>query len=134
MKAPTSSVRFSEAQELLDYGFSNYQYKILGEQGTVIQSATVDKGVNSAVNLVLENDIGVLVEKGEESNIEQTININEDLVAPLYEGEKVGEIVYTLDGEEIGKVNIVCEKGIEKKTFFSMATYVYKTYFPLLRI
>lgn len=29
MKGPTGAIRFSEAQKLLDYGFSNYQYKEL---------------------------------------------------------------------------------------------------------
>lgn len=134
MKAPTTKIRFSEAQKLLDYGFSNYQYKDLGTRGTVIREANVTKGVNSSVNLVLESDIGALLKKGEDKNIEQIINIDENLVAPLYEGQKVGEIIYKLNGEEIGKSNIVAERTVEKKTFFSIATYVYKNCFSLFRI
>ena len=134
MKAPTTKIRFSEAQKLLDYGFSNYQYKDLGTRGTVIKEANVTKGVNSSVNFVLESDIGALLKKGEDKNIEQIINIDENLVAPLYEGQKVGEIIYKLNGEEIGKSNIVAEKTVEKKTFFSIATYVYKNCFSLFRI
>ena len=134
MKAPTTKIRFSEAQKLLDYGFSNYQYKDLGTRGTVLKEANVTKGINSSVNLVLESDIGALLKKGEDKNIEQIINIDENLVAPLYEGQKVGEIIYKLNGEEIGKSNIVAEKTVEKKTFFSIATYVYKNCFSLFRI
>ena len=134
MKAPTTKIRFAEAQKLLDYGFSNYQYKNLGTRETVLKEANVTKGVNSSVNLVIENDIGALLKKGEDKNIEQTINIEENLVAPLNEGQKVGEIIYKLNGEEIGKSNIVCEKAVEKKTFFSIASYVYKNCFSLFRI
>ncbi len=134
MKAPTTKIRFSEAQKLLDYGFSNYQYKDLGTRGTVLKEANVTKGINSSVNLVLESGIGALLKKGEDKNIEQIINIDENLVAPLYEGQKVGEIIYKLNGEEIGKSNIVAEKTVEKKTFFSIATYVYKNCFSLFRI
>ena len=32
MKAPTTKLRFSEAQKLLDYGFNNYSYKELAKK------------------------------------------------------------------------------------------------------
>ena len=134
MKAPTTAIRFSEAQKLLDYGFSNYQYKDLATRGTVLKEADVNKGVNSKVNLVLESDVGVLLKKGEDKNIEQTVNIEENIVAPVQEGKKVGEVVYSLNGEEIGRSNVVAEKTIEKKTFFTIASYVYKKWFTMLRI
>ena len=133
MKAPTTKIRFAEAQKLLDYGFSNYQYKELGTKETVLKEADVTKGVNSTVNLVLENDVGALLKKGEDKNIEQVVNLEENLVAPLYEGQKVGEIIYKIEGKEIGKSNIICEKEIKKKTFFSIASYVYKNCFSLFR-
>ena len=134
MKAPTTAIRFSEAKKLLDYGFSNYQYKDLATGGTVLKEADVSKGVNSKVNLVIENDVGALLKKGEDKNIEQTVNIQENLSAPINQGQKVGEAVYTLNGKEIGKTNIVAEKTIEKKTFFSIATYIYKNWFTMFRL
>ena len=133
MKAPTTKIRFSEAQKLLDYGFSNYQYKNLATKGTVLKEADVTKGVTSKLDLVIESDVGVLIKKGEDKNIEQTINVEENLSAPIYENQKVGEIVYTLNGEEVGRTNIVAEKTIEKKTFFSISAYVYENWFSMLR-
>ena len=133
MKAPTTKIRFAEAQKLLDYGFSNYQYKNMATKGTVLKEAEVKKGVNNKVNLVLEKDVGFLLKKGEDKNIEQTVNIDENLVAPISEGQKVGEVVYTLNGKEMGRTNIVSEKNIEKKTFFSIASYVYQNWFSMFR-
>ena len=134
MKAPTTKVRFSEAQKLLDYGFSNYQYKELATKGTILKKVTVTKGVNSNVNLILENDVGVLLKKGEDKNIEQTVNVEENLTAPIAEGQKVGEIVYTLNGKEVGRTSVVAETSVEKKTFFSISSYVYRNWLSLLRI
>lgn len=134
MKAPSTKVRFAEAQKLLDYGFSNYQYKDLATRGTVLKEADVNKGVNSKVNLVLESDVGLLLKKGDDKNIEQTVNISENLTAPIYEGQKVGEVVYTLNGEEVGRSNVVAETTVEKKTFFSIASYVYRNWLTMLRI
>ena len=118
----------------MDYGFSNYEYKDLSIRGSIVKEADVTKGVLSKVNLILEENVGVLVKKGEGGNIEQVINIDENLTAPISEGQKVGEVIYTLNGEEVGRTNIVAEKGIEKKTFFSIASYVYKTCFSLFRV
>ena len=134
MKAPTTAIRFSEAQKLLDYGFSNYQYKDLATRGTVLKEVNITKGVNSNVNLIFENDVGFLLKKGEDKNIEQTINVEENIMAPINEGQKVGEVVYTLNGEELGRTNIVAEKTVEKKTFFSIATHVYQNWFSMFRI
>ena len=134
MKAPTTAIRFSEAQKLLDYGFSNYQYKDLATRGTILKESNVTKGVNSSVNLIFENDVGFLLKKGEDKNIEQTINVEENIIAPIIEGQKVGEVVYTLNGEELGRTNIVAEKTVEKKTFFSITTYVYQNWFTMFRI
>lgn len=133
MKAPTTKIRFSESQKLLDYGFSNYQYKDLATRGTVLKEADVTKGVTSKVNLVVESDVGLLLKKGEDKNIEQTINLEENISAPVAQGQKVGEIVYTLNGVEVGRTNIVAESSVEKKTFFTLAAYVYRNWFTMLR-
>lgn len=57
MKAPTSAIRFKEAQKLLDYGFSNFSYTNLGNKGDVVSEVTVNKGIEKTVNLVLEKDV-----------------------------------------------------------------------------
>ena len=133
LKAPTTKLRFSEAQKLLDYGFNNYEFKSLAVKGNVLKEADVTKGVTSKVNLIVENDVGILLKKGEDKNVSQTINLDENLSAPVYEGQKVGEIVFTLNNEEIGRTNIVAEKAIEKKTFFSISAYVYMNWFNVLK-
>lgn len=134
MRAPSTKVRFAEAQKLLDYGFSNFQYKDLATKGTVLKEADVTKGITSKINLIIENDVGVLVKKGYDKDIEQTVNISENLTAPIYEGQKVGEVVYTLNGQEVGRSNVVAETTVEKNTFFSIASYVYRNWLTMLRI
>ena len=133
LKAPTTKIRFSEAQKLLDYGFNNYEFKSLAVRGNVLKEADVTKGVTSKVNLIVENDVGILLKKGEDKNIEQTINMEENITAPVYEGQKVGEIVFTLNNEEVGRTNIIAEKAVEKKTFFSISAYLYTNWFNVLK-
>ena len=43
MRAPTTKDRFSCAKKLLDYGFSNYQYKKFSEAGNFVMDVPVRK-------------------------------------------------------------------------------------------
>lgn len=133
MKAPSSAIRFSEAQKLLDYGFNNYQYKKLANAGDIVKSIGVDKGVESTVNGILESDSGILIKKGQDKDIEQTINIPEIISAPITQGQTIGNITYTLNGNVVGEVNIVAEKSISKISAFNMIENIYAKWFSLLR-
>lgn len=133
MKAPTTKVRFAEVQKLLDYGFNNYTYKSLAKKGEVLKQVGVTKGVKESTELVLESDAGILIKKGQDKNIEQTINIEENISAPVYEGQKFGEIVYYLEGQEIARTNIIANTTIDKKTFSNLLGYIYINWLCLLR-
>ena len=133
MKAPSTKIRFSEAKKLLDYGFSNYEYKSLAKKDTTIKEVAISKGIKENLELVLEEDSGVLIKKGQSKNIEQSIRIDENIVAPVYERQKLGEVIFNLDGKEIGKTNIIAKESIDKKTFSNILSYVYKKWFCLLR-
>lgn len=133
MKAPTTKIRFAEAQKLLDYGFSNYQYKLIARGGDILKEVEVNKGVTPKLNLVIENDVGILVKKGEDKNIEQVVNIDENISAPITQGQKLGEMIFTLNGQEIGRSNLIAEINIGKRTFFNIALNAYQSWFNMLR-
>lgn len=133
MKAPTSKIRFSEAQKLLDYGFNNYEYKEFGKANDVIKTISVEKGVSSKIDVILENDSGVLLKKGETSEIVQTISLDDKVNAPIIEGQKLGEITYSLNGEVLDTVNLIASKKIEKLSFLEMSKKIYSEWFTLFR-
>lgn len=89
MKAPSTKLRFEEAQKLLDYGFNKFSFKNFGSKNTVIQTVSVNKGVKNSVNAVLEEDSGTLIEKGKESQVSQFIEIDNNIVAPIIKGDKL---------------------------------------------
>ncbi len=133
MKAPSTKVRFSEAEKLLDYGFNNFSYQSFGKAGDLIQTVSIDKGVQATIPVVLENDAGILLAKGSEKNIEQTVTIDENISAPISSGQKVGEISFSLDGEVLATVNLVSQVAVDKMDIATMSTKVFSTWFNLLR-
>lgn len=133
MKAPSTAVRFSEAQKLLDYGFNNFSFKQFGKKGDVIQNVSVNKGVTSNVDAVLESNAGTLIEKGRDKDVEQNLQIEENISAPITSGQKIGEISFSLDGEVLSTVNIVAKEGVEKINLFTMSKRVIYNWVNLLR-
>lgn len=89
MKAPTTKIRFAEAQKLLDYGFNNFSFKQFGEKGDLVRKINVDKGVQSSVNCILADTAGTLIEKGKDKNIEQNIILDDNVLAPISKGQKL---------------------------------------------
>jgi len=89
MKAPSTKIRFSEAQKLLDFGFNNFSYKDFGKKGDLVKSIAIDKGVSSNVDTILSDNAGAVIEKGQENNVEQILNLKENLQAPIIEGQKI---------------------------------------------
>ena len=133
MKAPTSPIRFAEAQKLLDYGFNNFEYKKLANKNDLIKEISVDKGIENSVNAILENDSGVLIQKGQNKDIVQSVQLTDSVNAPFSADQVLGNVTYSLNGNEIGKVNIVAEKSVGKNTAFNMIEYVFFNWLSLLR-
>ena len=114
MRAPTSKIRFSDAQKLLDYGFNNYSYKELAKAGEKVQSVSVEKGLDSSVELVYEENCGKLMKKGQGNKIEQSVEVNEHIIAPINQGDILGMVTFSENGNIIESVNLVANKDIVK--------------------
>lgn len=133
MKAPSTKVRFSEAQKLLDYGFNNFSFKQFGKKGDIVKSINVTKGVSSSVDAVLEKDAGTLLEKGKDKDLKQEIVIEDSISAPISEGQKLGEVNFNLNGENLATVNLVAKSSVEKINIFTMTKRITYKWIDLLR-
>ncbi len=133
MKAPTTKIRFAEATKLLDYGFANYTSKSFGNKGDVITTASVNKGIEPQVNLLLEKNAAVLIKKGDTGNITQEIIINENIAAPICKGDVLGKIIYKTGDSVILEINLVAEADIAKSNMWNITTNLYLKWFNLCR-
>ena len=133
MKAPTSSIRFNEASTLLDYGFNNFSFKQFAKKGDILKTIDVNKGVCSTVDAAFATDGGSLVEKGQDSNITQNIVVPDSITAPIYEGQKLGEVTYSLNDKVIATADIVAKSNVEKINIFNMTVNIVSSWFSLFR-
>lgn len=133
MKAPTSAIRFQNATSLLDYGFSNYSFMSFANKGDVVKTVTVTKGVTSSINAVYENSPAFLIKKGEEANITYEIILNESVQAPISEGQQLGTVTYSLNGNTLSTVSLVAETSVEKIGLINNTKRILNSWFNLLR-
>ena len=133
MKAPTSDLRFKNASSLLDYGFSNFEYKKMINKNDVVKSVKVSKGITPIVNAISENDCGTLISKGNDINIEQNISIQDTISAPIFKGQTIGKITYSLNGNVISECNLIASDNVDKINLFSMCKLILNNWFNLLR-
>lgn len=133
MKAPTSAIRFSEAQRVLDYGFKNYEFKEFGKCGDVIGNVTVEKGIEKEINAMLNGNCGVVLKKGSANNVVQNVNLEQKISAPVEKGQKIGQVTYTLDGKLLQTVDVISDKEVKKENLMNVVSYIYERWFCLLR-
>lgn len=133
MKAPSTKTRFAESQKLLDYGFSKFSFKNFGNKNDVIQSISVNKGVRNSVDAILENQAGTLIEKGKESQISQSIVLSNSIEAPVRQGDVIGKVTFSLDGNELSSVNLVASNNVDKINLFTMSKKIIYSWVDLLR-
>ena len=118
MGADDSKVRFQDAVTLLNYGFGICQiYK--DENPPELHEVKVRGGVEEMIPCEYEEQFQYLDTNGQNmSGITKRIEIKEELNAPVKKGEKIGNLIYELDGMEIGRVHILASISSEKASIW----------------
>ncbi len=113
-----STTRNNETMALLDYGYNNTKMNILKESGEVIDTIELDKSDVGSVNIVLQSDLGVTLDKNEEiKDYDYKVDID-NIEYPLKKGEVVGEIKVYSDKEFITSSKLILEEDLNKINYF----------------
>ncbi len=126
MGSETRDIRNAAATQLLDWGFANYTvYSNEGGEGETIR---VTGGIDSEVKTLIP-EFSILLEKGKEKVVETAYEYVEKAAAPVKKGNKLGEVVYTVNGEEIGRQDILAASDVDKISFGGIFYRVVQKFF-----
>ena len=140
MKADSYGSRFEETAKLLNYGFGEFQTMELYQAGYQLadnETIEVAKGKEDLVAVELAEQISATVRTGEEDaySIEYVLDetkLNEDgkLIAPIEQGEKIGEVKLNYQGNaDYGSiladqteqtVDLIAVDSVEKNNWFML--------------
>lgn len=130
---PDSNTRFAESRKLLDYGFANYEVVSLDKKGEMVANISVKKGKKMSVGAIYSDDTRVLVEKGAKGKVEKEVKLEPELTAPIKENQKVGDIIYKIDGNEVGRFDIVAKESVDRVSFKNLFSRLVIRWFSLGR-
>jgi D-alanyl-D-alanine carboxypeptidase (penicillin-binding protein 5/6) len=119
MGAKSESARERETQKLLSYGFRYFETHQLYSQGDELTMARVWAGEGDTLKLGIERDVHLTIPRGKQDDIQAVMNIDEVLKAPITKGKVYGELVVSLDGEQILKEPLVALESIEAGGVFT---------------
>lgn len=129
--SPTSKDRFSGAQKLLDYGFANYSYTEVKAKTDEFAPISVKKGIENSVMPEVTKSLPLLLSKGEESGITQSISIEQELTAPVKKGDIIGYVHVYLKDEEVGVIPITAADTVERLSYFDCLIRLLRGLFTL---
>jgi len=131
--SPDSNTRFAECRKMLDYAFANFETTKVNSIGESVREVPVKKGLRPYVMAIYKEDVKLLLKKGKKGEIERIARFVEDLTAPVAAGQKVGEITYVMNDEEVGKTDLVAANNVPKASFIRIFCTMVLEWFGLGR-
>lgn len=117
MAAPDPKIRFQDAIKLLNYGFSKCQLYV-DENKEPIADIRVKGSLTKEAPVRYEGEFKYIdMQRKDLSKIIKTPDIPEYINAPIKKDDVVGRVIYTLDGKEIGTINILSDTDIKRAEF-----------------
>ena len=117
--AQSSKERFAEVSGMFNYAFANYKTtKIVDKTQIISNEITVKGGKCESIEICADRDICALTKKGDKTQYETSVVIDDKLKAPIKKGAVIGRVVVTskVYGSVVGEADVVTMKDIETKS------------------
>lgn len=109
----SESVRANETQKLLGYGFRFFESSTLYQKGQELVQSRVWKGLSNSVRIGLSEAVTLTLLKGQAEQIKANLQFEPNLIAPLVQGARVGQLELSLDGKVLRTVDLVTLDAVE---------------------
>lgn len=116
------SAKFVDTKTLFDYGYNNYTIRKLREKNAIATQIEIGNGSKETRNLdlLISNDITALIPQNDlDTEFTPEIQITDNLLAPIAQGQVVGKMVYNIDGIEYSS-DLLASHSVEKSGFLTI--------------
>ncbi len=110
--------RVNESQSLLNYGFRFFETIQLYKAGQELAQGRVWKGEEEQIRLGIGDELFVTIPRGRYEDLDAQVEMRPELIAPIAEGEEVGQISIRLEDAEIANRGLVALEAIPEAGFF----------------
>ena len=110
------SARFVDTKTLFEYGYNNYTLRKVCDFNSIAKSIEIPNATRDTKELDLittDSIIALINQKDLEKNLEPEIVLNDNLTAPITQGDTLGKLTYNIEGIEY-TTNLVAAHSVEK--------------------
>lgn len=113
--------RKEASQDILAYGFRNFELYTATKKGEIITNIDVEKGVELSVPVKVNDDITIVIPSARKSEIKLVPVLSQSsLKAPVTEDTVVGKLEIKLDDKVLATADISTAGSVEKAGFFRL--------------
>jgi D-alanyl-D-alanine carboxypeptidase (penicillin-binding protein 5/6) len=113
-----AQARAEEAEKIVNWAFRQFAQKDVARAGTKLADATVWMGDQPTVGLTVAEDLSLLVPVlGSANGISADVVYEGPFTAPITQGQKLGELVITMDGLPQARLPLVADRDVAKGGF-----------------
>lgn len=117
--APSESLRTSESQRLLNYGFQNFEIVQLYKKDEAVSSIRTWKGTEKHTEVGFRNDLFVAIPRGQRKQLKAALETQQPLIAPIENGQKIGTLKLSLNGQPYLDLPLVALDSVPLANVFS---------------
>jgi len=110
------AIRTSETEKLLDYGFRFFETQSVND---ISHQVRVYKSEKANIKVGVADSSFLTLPRNQFRYTTQTINLNQDLIAPLIQGEQVGELVVSFHDQKLATLPLIALEDAAEAGFIS---------------
>jgi D-alanyl-D-alanine carboxypeptidase (penicillin-binding protein 5/6) len=111
---PSEKERAIASEQLLSWGFRDFETLTLARANTKIAEAPTWLGISPTVDLVVAEDVTLTLSKDKKKNLSMEVVYQSPIPAPLMQGQPVGTLVIHIPGEIDKEVPLLAGYAVER--------------------
>lgn len=117
--ASSESMRTSESQRLLNFGFQNFEVIPLYKKDQPVSSVRIWKGTERQIELGFRADQYITLPKGQRANLKAVLETRQPLIAPIENHQQIGTLKLNLGGVPYLDLPLVALDNVALANVFS---------------
>jgi len=117
--AQSESLRVTESQRLLNFGFQAYDTRRLYARGQAVGEAEVFKGTQRTAKLGFDHDVWLTLPRDSFDNLRAVLETRQPFVAPLAGGQKAGIMKVMRDTTTVAELPVIALEDVPVAGFLS---------------
>ena len=120
MHAQSSADRFSDAKALLDWGFASFESVTPTMDSHALHPVAVRRGIVETVDIEKPQLQKLLLKMGEKAHLKTSIELAQDVYAPVEQGQQLGSLTISLGEKTLAKYPLCAASPVRAQTLFDV--------------